>query len=210
MKVRLFDGHYLGDGSCPACYSGSHSDCYHPLFEEENACCCQKDKNSTDDSGIIPTGESGERGDDALVRAIKEASAVTDVESTGRKRAAKAYPLEEGMICEWRNLANAGGGVKPIVGCTVGMAKNRHHGPDKNTLNNTEGNVHRICAKCHNRWHTENDEYYGSRPGGTDPFIPLDGNKWHLHDAAEIATPQQIVDNEVFWATRRTKKVDGD
>lgn len=59
-----------------------------------------------------------------------------------------------------------GGGEFPIQGCSDGVQLNRHHGPDKNTLNNEPGNVHRICAHCHNRWHAKNDPDY-------DPNKPL-------------------------------------
>lgn len=83
--------------------------------------------------------------------------------SAGRKRAAVDYPLVESMPCEWRNMANCGGGPSPIVGCITGLQKNRHHGPDKNTANNDPGNVHRICPHCHNRWHAANDKYYDGK-----------------------------------------------
>jgi hypothetical protein len=53
-----------------------------------------------------------------------------------------------------------GGGNHPIVGCVSGVQEARHHGPDKSTSNNEEGNVHRICHRCHNRWHAANNEDY--------------------------------------------------
>jgi hypothetical protein len=27
-------------------------------------------------------------------------------------------------------------------------------------MNNDEGNVHRICSHCHNKWHAANDDDY--------------------------------------------------
>lgn len=81
--------------------------------------------------------------------------------SAGRKRAAADYEIKENMPCEWRFMANCGGGPLPIVGCLTGVQQNRHHGPDKNTARNEEGNVHRICAKCHNTWHGKNNREYG-------------------------------------------------
>jgi hypothetical protein len=90
----------------------------------------------------------------------KRDAALKDQQSTGRKRAARAYPLDRSLPCEWRNKMGQGGGPHPIEGCTEGMQLNRHHGPDKNTLNNESGNVHRICAHCHNRWHSINDPDY--------------------------------------------------
>ena len=93
-------------------------------------------------------------------RAFKRDAALRDQQSTGRKRAARAYPLDKSAACEWRGNINCGGGTTPIKGCDDGMQLNRHHGPDKNTLNNDEGNVHRICSHCHNRWHSKNDPDY--------------------------------------------------
>jgi hypothetical protein len=77
------------------------------------------------------------------------------------------YPLEVNADCEWKGLANVGGGRNPIVGCIGGKQTNRHHGPDKTTTNNSPGNVHRICGRCHNLWHEWNDADF-------DPDIPHD------------------------------------
>jgi hypothetical protein len=120
----------------------------------------------------------------------KDDDKVTDIYSTGRKRAAVAYPITEGMKCEWRELKFAGGGVEPIIGCTGNLVKNRHHGPDKNTLNNIEGNVHRICPHCHNRWHTKNDFEYEAK-FSTDLWLP--------HDGETKATVAEILASEVKW-----------
>lgn len=83
-----------------------------------------------------------------------------DQQSTGRKRAAEMYPLYPEELCEWAGKKNCGGGATPIVGCENNKQQARHHGPDKNTLNNDPGNVHRICHTCHNRWHAANDADY--------------------------------------------------
>ena len=100
-------------------------------------------------------------------RSSKPDSALKDQQSTGRKRAAKLYPLDRAATCEWANDNNAGGG-NTIPGCgirirdnkkvPVGLQQARHHGPDYNTLNNDPGNVHRICHSCHNYWHSMNDK----------------------------------------------------
>jgi len=103
--------------------------------------------------------------------------------SSGRKMAAKAAPIKAGLVCEWAWLAQAGGGVVPIMGCPGRPASDRHHGPDKNTLNNNVGtNLHRICDWCHNQWHSKNDPHYGPRPEREDgmvdasvPFTPIGG-----------------------------------
>lgn len=112
-------------------------------------------------------------------RKRKPRSKLKDPLSTGRKEAARLYPFlnDDGSIwkkgdplegrakCEWANREGVGGGKYPIRGCgfnqtPVGKQLHRHHGPDKNTLNNERGNVHRICYNCHNRWHAANDDDY--------------------------------------------------
>ena len=93
-------------------------------------------------------------------RSFKRDAALRDQQSTGRKRAARAYPLFRDQPCEWRTKTRCGGGTAPIKGCDDGTQQARHHGPDKSTLNNDEGNVWRICNGCHARWHVANDADY--------------------------------------------------
>jgi hypothetical protein len=97
-------------------------------------------------------------------RLRKNTAQLKDPLSTGRKEAERKYPLYRERECEWANLLQAGGGEHPIKGCgidiPVGNQQARHHGPDKNTMNNEKGNVHRICHRCHNKWHAANDEDY--------------------------------------------------
>ena len=120
----------------------------------------------------------------SAVRALKDASEMKDALSSGRKRAAELIPTEqlETMICEWALLKEAGGGVYPIKGCHGNKATNRHHGPDKNTLNNErKKNLHAICAFCHNEWHAKNDgTYSGDRPEDDTPWLP--SGDYKLHD----------------------------
>jgi len=142
-------------------------------------------------------------------RPMAEPSDITDITSTGRKRAAMMYPIFKDMMCEWAGLKFAGGGVEPIIGCrgniiqpTKGPDKgDRHHGPDKNVINNSPQNVHRICSTCHNRWHALNNKYYGERPPADEPFVPLE--EYKEHDAQTKATTEEIDENENWWATRR-------
>lgn len=110
------------------------------------------------------------------------------------------------MKCEWAWQKNCGGGVTPIVGCPGYAAEAIHHGPDKNTMKNVKGNVHRICSECHNRWHGLNDPAYGPRPtfedGGVDasvPFVPP--VPYTEHD------PQPATDDEVFDEEKRRRYV---
>lgn len=81
-------------------------------------------------------------------RSGKRDAALKNQQSTGRKRAAKMYPLKRDDPCEWQGKANCGGGLHPILGCIKGVQEARHHGPDKNVTNNEAGNVHRICHAC--------------------------------------------------------------
>ena len=155
---------------------------------------------------VEPTGGNQRGGQ------VKDNSDVTDITSTGRKRAADAYPIIPGMECQWAGLKCAGGGIVPIIGCLGNKAVARHHGPDKNTLHNDAGNVHLICVHCHNRWHTANDSYYaGERPSGdnTDsPWLPVGEVK--QHDSITKATAEEVINNELYWSTRKTKKAEVD
>jgi hypothetical protein len=94
-------------------------------------------------------------------RRKKNDANLKDPHSTGRKRAVTLHGhADSSQDCEWRGLANCGGGRFPILGCTDGVQENLHHGPDKNTLNNERSNIHKICSQCHNRWHALNDPGY--------------------------------------------------
>jgi len=126
-------------------------------------------------------------------RTYKDDSALKDQQSTGRKRAARWYPLDENALCEWAGKKNCGGGKHPITGCVSNFQQARHHGPDKNTLNNEKGNVHRICHTCHNRWHTLNDPDY----------------VWgavQIEHSPKPATPEDYMESEKFWEGRSTVK----
>lgn len=93
-------------------------------------------------------------------RTGKRDAVLKDQQSTGRKRAARMYPLDRNAPCEWRGKTNCGGGKYPVLGCIGGNQQARHHGPDKSVSNNEPGNVHRICHNCHYRWHAANDPDY--------------------------------------------------
>jgi hypothetical protein len=110
--------------------------------------------------------ESEPESSDKRDRRHKPDASLKDQQSTGRKRAALAYPLDREAPCEFTDASPSnpkGGGSQPITfGCSNNQEA-RHHGPDKNTLNNEEGNVHRICHWHHNNWHARNDPDY--QPG---------------------------------------------
>lgn len=172
---------------CVSCGAGLHFEC------EINPCCC---------GGSLPVAEEDDANDNRRFnkrgRGWSRDLDLKDQQSTGRKRAAKAYPLDRTKPCEWQGLRLAGGGRFPIVGCTNGLQAARHHGPDKNTLNNERGNVHRICATCHNRWHTRNDPEY----------IPGDPGK--NHDPETKASVEEIIESELYWTRNKVKKVKED
>lgn len=174
--------------ACSNCGDGLHWECTRIT---DGACCCK-------DNPPPPVAEEEDDLDDDepryISRTYKREGTLKDQQSTGRKRAARLYPLDPEKPCEWRGLKYAGGGGQPIIGCLDGTQQARHHGPDKNTLNNDPGNVHRICHKCHNRWHTENDSSYTPDSIG------------HKHDPDTRATPEEIVANIAYWATRRVVK----
>lgn len=197
------------DNPCLFCRSGFHNECEKSwLVEFDDDCCCGGDvvfdsagnvkvdaadyiSSNINDGKEIDGGYLGD-----AHGGTKSLGDYKDAVSTGRKLAAQAAPIEPGLVCEWAGLASAGGGVVPIVGCIGRAASDRHHGPDKNTMNNAVGiNLHRICDHCHNTWHALNDPFYGERPEHTKPFLPLE-SECLPHDAVTKATTEQIIEAE--------------
>lgn len=197
---------------CWPCVVGLHEECLRatPVADAEGwlTCCC--DRNDIPDArGVSFPG-------------YKDPSEITDNTSTGRKRAKALYPIFTGMVCEWAGLKYAGGGVAPIVGCdgnTLAEVKRNidlpegitsrgdlHHGPDKNTLNNSPGNVHRICSSCHNFWHGQNNRYYGERPPADTPYLPLPEYEWKEHDPETKATDEEIAKGLEFRKLKNKPK----
>jgi hypothetical protein len=132
-------------------------------------------------------------------------------------------PIMTGMRCEWAGLKHAGGGVIPILGCrdnTIADVKtneqaeeagvdevgHRHHGPDKAVLNNAVGvNFHRVCSRCHNRWHAINDPFYpGERPDVDRQFVPVEA--YFLHDAFTVFTGEEFDTAETWWSLEPAKR----
>lgn len=79
--------------ACIDCGAGFHFNCGNP-------CCC---KNETPVAEEEETNSNGSR-------TYKRDSTLKDQQSTGRKRAARMYPLNFEAPCEWRGLRYAGGG----------------------------------------------------------------------------------------------------
>lgn len=177
---------------CLACAADSHWECFNPT---DGLCCCE-------DNGPLHIGiPENKRGGP-----VKNAEDMADPISTGRKRAAVTKPITEGMVCEWAGLKFAGGGVEPIIGCNGNVATNIHHGPDKDVLNNSDSNLHRLCANCHNRWHTVNDKFYGIRPTPGTPFIPLVPYVYLDHDSDTKASIEEVFTNEMEWVNKKLVK----
>jgi hypothetical protein len=191
------------DNPCFGCRAGFHNECEHVWLEIiEQDCCCGGEVKfdmagnvlTQEDTADVTTGIDNGYIDDGY-QGTKSLSEYSDPVSTGRKRAKEMYPINAGMVCEWAGLKHAGGGVIPIVGCVGRPASDRHHGPDKNTMNNAPGNLHRICDHCHNTWHALNDPHYGERPEHTKPFLPLSG-ECAKHDSMTKATTIEIIEAE--------------
>jgi hypothetical protein len=126
-------------------------------------------------------------------RPYKEDDYVRDPHSTGRKRAGKLFPIDKEAPCEWQRKKNCGGGKNPIVGCLNGLQVQVHHGPNKDTLCNEPGNVHRICNTCHNRWH-----YFNDSSSEYDPSI--------LHSPTD-AELKEILQNEMDWKAGKFRQL---
>lgn len=158
-------------------------------------CSDGSDQHSVSSPDLVPSGMVAleEETEEVEAHTYKDDSNLRDQQSTGRKRAAAKFPLDETAPCEWSMKKNCGGGKFPITGCVTGLQMARHHGPDKNTLNNDVGNVHRICATCHNRWHTLNDEGY-------------DWSTVHEPHSPREATVIDISESEEFWQGRKLVK----
>lgn len=186
---------------CPACRAGFPNECHYAWEDESWESCGEIKFTPTGEvkhEGISEASSDSEGADSGYIadgyEAAKDLNQYKDPLSTGRKRAAQMYPIAPGQVCEWAGLKAAGGGVVPIVGCVGRPASDRHHGPDKNTMNNAPGNVHRICDFCHNTWHALNDPHYGDRPDHTLPFLPA--GEWFEHDPNTKASMDEILEAE--------------
>lgn len=143
--------------ACIECLRGFHEECV------LKPCCCGKEEEKEDStpifSEVIDQPIEIKR---SVGRPVQEVIGV----SAGRKRAAEIYGNEMGIDkpCEWRGMANCGGGKFPIIGCLSGTREHIHHGPNKDTSHNERNNVSLICTLCHNRWHAANDKAYEEDP----------------------------------------------
>jgi hypothetical protein len=142
--------------SCINCARGFHDECI------QDPCCCPPDRQESESQLGIETLPVG--------RPRKEDDEIST--SAGRKRAAAEYEIDKTAACEWSGRADCGGGKTPIVGCLGNTQAHRHHGPIKHTAHNERGNVHKICARCHNTWHAKNDPIYDEQQYASLPHNP--------------------------------------
>lgn len=185
---------------CLSCGRFLHDEC---MASIDGVCCCKKTVVHEDD--VIKPNAGNSNGDDAprpRGRPPKNDELLENPLATWRKRASMEFPLSRDEPCEWRGLRNVGGGKYPIVGCTSGKQQNIHHGPVKITIGfcddegkpfnfNREGNIHRICGRCHNLWHHWNDA----------PYDPIEWAR-HAHSPTE-ATPTELL----TWSNAASRPV---
>lgn len=196
---------------CAPCAAGLYEECLNPKAVEDEGelwiipCAVEF---------IFDIGDPVKRGGGEAGRPTAAPNEITDPKSTGRKRAAMLAPILTGQKCAWAGLRHAGGGPIPILGCSghqliekkggdeeQGLWQgDRHHGPDKNTLNNSVGlNLHSICVECHHRWHALNDRFYDKegRPGAEFAFTPV--VPYYLHDPNTAFTDEEFEIVEAWW-----------
>lgn len=183
--------------TCVACLQGFTWECRHHGKCGGPASTNSDSGSSGSVSDLAGDEEREDNESEEFEVRTQDDSKLKDQQSTGRKRAAKMYPLDSNAECEWRGKKHCGGGSSPITGCFDGMQQARHHGPDKNTLNNERGNVHRICHNCHNRWHSKNDEGY------------VWGATYATHNPV-VATEEEIANSELYWMRNRPTKAPAD
>lgn len=175
---------------CWSCRRGQHNGC--AALITDTVCDCTHDNivqappvGTIGNALNLDTEEPDTR---KITRRLKNDDAVTDQQSTGRKRAAALYPLKDAngnsLPCDYANLPAPtlpnymevqidGCGIRK--GTVAGKAQARHH-HDYNTLNNERSNVALLCHSCHNLLHAKNDEYkdaiyeriYGFKPAVED------------------------------------------
>lgn len=183
---------------CPMCISGLPKSCLTGTCKDEDVPINRSSNQDTNYVDEEVSSRTSAREPGTRFRSNKRDASLKDQQSTGRKRAAKLYPLYRESPCEWQGKSNCGGGNFPILGCISGLQEARHHGPDKSVSNNETGNVHRICHACHNRWHNTNNSHYDWNSTTTNEHHPKD------------MTPEQREQAAVVYAiamTNREKRI---
>lgn len=223
------------DAICIPCRGGFHSECdlyFAGLLGGEQDCCCMG-LFTLDDMELLRQANGPVEPTTREVLPPRERTApnpgyvhpdawrfkksmgdFADPTSSGRKLVAEMYVITPGMVCEWANKENAGGGVHPIIGCLGNPASELHHGPDKNTLNNAKRswgvgdteNIHIICSYCHNRWHAVNDPTYPPYDRIADQALPwVPEGVWGGHEPREANQDELWAENRRRAAERASK-----
>lgn len=200
--------------TCWACIVGLYEECWNPT-------------PGSRPGWIIPCGALAEGSKEEVKKGpshrFLDPDELSNDTSAGRKRAAAMNPILAGMTCEWAGLKFAGGGALPILGCrgnTIAQVKSTedakaagadevghlHHGPDKAVLNNSPGvNLHRVCSRCHNRWHAINDPLYPEqRPDVNRTFLPR--VPFYDHDPMSAYTDDEFEASEAWWRLAKAKR----
>lgn len=187
--------------SCLSCGRGLCDECPDNYLDDRDNCCCGgRIQTTLGSNGFRRSNVESNSGDgrSRKGRNKKADESLEDPLSTWRKRASLAYPLDPEADCEWKGLADCGGGKYPIVGCANGKQKTLHHGPvkidnttryDFNTRTEDIRNIHLICTRCHALWHYWNDTPYTPESYMEMPHKP------------RVATPRELIQ----WSSAKTR-----
>lgn len=207
---------------CISCWRGMHGACNALFFDDP----CECDHAPMDAFGAVGPFKSQigealnldpeEPDSTKTTRRLKDDQAVTDPQSTGRKRAAKLYPLrtEDGnpIPCD---LAGRTAPTLPtyykvqIDGCGIRQgsikanAQSRHHW-SYNTLDNERSNIGLLCHSCHNLIHSRNDEFkadiyetlYGFKPQQEDLQWANKALKSGVVGSGQVASKEETLKKE--------------
>ena len=105
---------------CLACKATFHDECQEMWagnLADSDFCCCGGDFSLEGDKAPVEAIEKELEAYFDGYSGSKELNDYADPISTGRKEAAKKFPIKTGMVCEWSWLRYAGGGIEPIIGC---------------------------------------------------------------------------------------------
>lgn len=200
---------------CGPCLRSDHDNCVND-YVDPPPCRCTHTSVPTPTAqplgtiGAALNLESDEPESVTRTRRLKSDDAVTDQQSTGRKRAAALYPLKDengGRIpCDYADKTQClpsfmevqidGCGKRP--GTFPKHAQARHH-HDYNTLNNERSNVALLCHDCHNLLHAKNDPYKDVIYERVYGFRPKTDDLKHANKALRsgVVSGGQIADKEV-------------
>lgn len=201
---------------CGPCLRGDHSECANE-YVEPPPCDCTHTSKPIEYMAVGTIGEAlnlEPQLPDSTVRTrrLKTDDAVTDQQSTGRKRAAQLYPLKDEngrpLPCDYANkpaptlpdymeVQIDGCGIRK--GTLAGKAQARHH-HNYNTLDNERANVALLCHSCHNLLHAKNDPFKATIYEKIYGFKPAEDDLKHANKALKsgIVGKGKIANKEEF------------